>query len=164
MRSALRAATGIGALGVALLAAPIPAHADGEYLRVTPSTVQAGFPIEIEGFCGNNVDQAAVKSDAFGVVTITSVLDPRTHRHLHRGTATIPTNKSPMAYPVTMTCPSNQTATTTLHVVNFNVPPKGPMTGGGGVAGNSLLTNAFTLAGIGGLALGSLLLLWRRRA
>ena len=164
MRSVLRVVAGIGALSVAILAAPVPAQADGEYLKVTPSTIQAGFQIEIEGFCGDNVNPATVKSDAFGVVTITPVPDSKNpNRFIHRGTATIPTDKAPKAYPVTMTCPSQQSATTTLHVVNYSVPSHGPKTGGGALAENSLPTNGFTLAGVGAITLGSLLLLWRRR-
>lgn len=164
MRSVLRAATGAGALGVAILAAPGTARADGEYLRVTPSTIQAGFQIEIEGFCGDNVNPATVRSEAFGVVTITPTPDQRNpNRFLHRGTATIPTDKTPRAYPVTMTCPSQQSATTILHVVNFNVPAHGPRTGGGALADDTLPTNGFTLAGVGAMVLGSLLLLLRRR-
>ena len=164
MRSVLKAAAGAGVLSVAILAAPVAAWADGEYLRVTPSTIQAGFQIEIEGFCGDNVNPATVKSDAFGVVTITPTPDQKNpNRFLHRGTATIPTDKAPKAYPVTMTCPSQQSATTTLHVVNYNVPSHGPKTGGGALASNSLPTNGFTLAGLGAIAFGSVLLLWRRR-
>lgn len=164
MRSVLKVVAGVGALSVAILAAPAAARADGEYLRVTPSTIQAGFQIEIEGFCGDNINPATVKSDAFGVVTITPAPDPNNpNRFLHRGTATIPTDKAPKAYSVVMTCPSNQAASTTLHVVNYSVPSQGPKTGGGALAGNTLPTNGFTFAGVGAIALGALLLLLRRR-
>jgi len=164
MRSVLRVAAGAGALSVAILAAPDPARADGEFLRVTPSTIQAGFQVEIEGFCGDNVNPATVRSDAFGVVTITPTPDQRNpNRFLHRGTATIPTDKAPKAYAVTMTCPSQQAAVTTLHVVNFNVPAHGPRTGGGALASNTLPTNGFILTGAGAMVVGSLLLLLRRR-
>lgn len=164
MRSVLRAAAGVGALSMVIVAAPTAARADGEYLKVTPSTIQAGFQVELEGFCGDNVNPATIKSDAFGVVTITPMSDGKTpSRFLDRGTATIPTDKAPRAYPVTMTCPSNQTATTTLNVVNFNVPSHGPKTGGGALASKSLPTNGFTLGGVGAIALGSVLLLLRRR-
>jgi LPXTG-motif cell wall-anchored protein len=163
MRSALRATAGVAALGAAIFITPIPAHADGEYLRITPSTVQAGFQIEIEGYCGDNVNPATVKSDAFGTVTISPTPDQRTGKFLHRGTATVPTDKPAKAYPVAMTCPSQQSATTTLHVVNFNVPSRGPMTGGGFLANKPLGANGYTLAGVAALALGSLLLFVKRR-
>jgi len=163
MRSALRAAVGGAALGAVILAAPTPVHADGEYLRITPSTVQPGFPVEIEGYCGDNVNPATVMSDAFGTVTIAPTPDQRTGKFLHRGTATVPTDKPPEDYPVAMTCASQQSASTTLHVVNPNVPPRGPHTGGGYLANKPLSTNGFTLAGVGALALGSLLLFVKRR-
>lgn len=161
MRSVLRAGFMLGA--AALFAAPTAAYADGEYLRVTPSTIQAGFQVEIEGYCGDNVNPATVKSDAFGVVTITPTQDSRTGKFIHRGTATVPHDTKPKAYPVTMSCPSQQSATTTLHVVNYSVPSRGPKTGGGALATKSMATNGFTLAGVGAIALGSLLLLVRRR-
>ncbi len=48
-------------------------------------------------------------------------------------------------------------------MVNFNVPSPGPRTGGGFLASKALPTNGFTLAGVGAMAVGSLLLLLRRR-
>lgn len=156
MRSVLRATIGVAALATVLFAAPIPARADGEYLRVTPSTIQAGFQVEIEAFCGDNVNPATVKSDAFGVVTITPREDPRTGKFIHRGTATIPAGKRPGAYPVRLTCPSNQTATTTLHVVNFDPPTKGPKTGGGALAARSFGDKGdLTMVGVGSAAVGA---------
>lgn len=167
MRSVRRAGSALGATALfvmfVIFATPTVARADGEYLKVTPSTIQAGFQVEIEGFCGDNVNPAFVKSDAFGVVTITPTQDSRAGRFIHRGTATVPRDKMPRAYPVSMTCPSQVSATTTLHVVNNTVPPKGPMTGGGALATKSMAANAFTFAGVGAIVLGSLVLLVRRR-
>lgn len=166
MRSVLRVAAWIAGFAAAMLAAPIPAHADGEYIRVTPSTIQAGYQVEIEAFCGDNVNPATVKSDAFGVVTITPRPDPKNPgKFLHRGTATIPPDKKPRAYPVTMTCPSNQSATTTLHVVNYSAPSQGPKTGGGYLASKRVDGGDLTLIGAGAAALaaGALLFLVSRR-
>ncbi|WP_117208469.1 hypothetical protein [Allorhizocola rhizosphaerae] len=148
---------------LAVIAAPSAAHADGEYIRITPSTIQAGFQIEIEAFCGDNVNPATVKSEAFGVVTITPQQDPRSGKFVHRGTATIPQDKHARAYPVTMTCPSNQSATTTLHVVNFNVPSRGPRTGGGALASDNGGHSGLIVAGAGSLAAGAFLLVLARR-
>ncbi len=149
--------------GALVVMTPAPAHADGEYIKITPSTIQAGFQVEIVAWCGDNVNPATVKSDAFGVVTITPQPDPRdSGKYLHRGTATIPQDKQPRAYSVTMTCPSNQTATTTLHVVNYNLPSRGPRTGGGALANDG---NA-TMIGLGSAAAGAgavLFMLARRR-
>jgi hypothetical protein len=63
----------LGLAALAALAVPGVARADGEFLRVTPSTIQAGFQIEIKAFCGDTVNPATVSSEAFGVVTITPV-------------------------------------------------------------------------------------------
>lgn len=153
MRSVLRAT--VLAIGVAVVAAPIPAYADGEYLRVTPSTIQAGFQVEIDAFCGDTVNPARVESEAFGVVTITPQTDSRTGKVTHRGTATIPNDKKAKAYPVKLSCPSNQTATTTLHVVGFNLRSRGPHTGGGALAnsngGNMMIGVGSAVAGAGAL-------------
>lgn len=159
----MRSVLAVAAAAVAVFAVPAPARADGEYLRVTPSTIQAGYQVEIEGYCGDNVNPATVKSDAFGVVTITPRQDAN-GKFVHRGTATVPGNTAPKAYPVTMTCPSQQAATTTLHVVNYNVPSKGPKTGGGGTASNSPLGgNGLTVLGAGAVIAGAGLFLLRRR-
>jgi hypothetical protein len=163
MRSVLRA-TAL-ALGVAAaIAAPTAAHADGEFLRVTPSTIEAGFQVEIEAFCGDAVNPATVSSDAFGVVTITPQRDPRTDKVLDRGQATVPPGTKAGAYKVLLKCPSQQTATTTLHVVNTTpFRSLGPHTGGGGMATNN---HSGLMIGAGSAAVGAgalLLLLARRR-
>jgi hypothetical protein len=176
MRYGPRAIVGAAALGAALLAAPIPARADGEYLKITPNTIRAGFHVDIEGFCGGDkVNAATVKSDAFGVVTITPRQSPRTGLFLHRGTATVPADKKSKTYRVVMTCPNGRSATATLHVVNFNIPARGPKTGGGALAEKSaqepartpaqklLGDNGLALAGVGSVALGSLLLVRQRK-
>lgn len=162
MRSVLRAFAVVA--GAAVLAAPVPAYADGEYLRVTPSTIQAGFQVEIEAFCGDNVNPATVSSDAFGVVTVTPTPDNK-GKYMHRGRATIPSNINPGGYRVRLVCPSQQTATTTLNVVNTNQRSRGPKTGGGYLAAaNKRDTDTMIGAGavvtVGG---GLLLLLARRR-
>lgn len=164
MRSVLRAASlGVGLLIFALIAGPSTAWADGEFLRITPSTIQAGFQVEIEANCGDTVNPATVSSDAFGVVTITPVRDPRTGQVLDRGTATIPPGTKAASYKVLLKCPSQQTATTTLHVVNTAPMSHGPHTGGGGLAHND---NSGLMIGAGSAAVGAgafLLILVRRR-
>jgi hypothetical protein len=163
MRSVLRA-TAAAAIGAAVLAAPVPAFADGEYLRITPSTIQAGFQVEIEAYCGDNVNPATVTSDAFGVVTITPQTNTTNGKTTHRGTATIPTDKKAQAYRVRLTCPSQQTATTTLNVVNYNLPSTGPKTGGGALAAASKQTTSMLIgAGATAAGAGALLLFVARR-
>lgn len=161
MRSVLRGT--VLALGVAgAMAVPAAAYADGEYLRVTPSTIQAGFQIEIEAYCGDNVNPATVSSDAFGVVTITPQTNTVNGKVTHRGTATIPSDTKPSAYRVTLKCPSQQAAATTLHVVNYNLHSKGPKTGGGGLATND---NGGMMVGLGStiVAAGAVLFVLARR-
>ncbi|WP_040390775.1 LPXTG cell wall anchor domain-containing protein [Catelliglobosispora koreensis] len=163
MRSVLRAFA-VTAGAAALLAAPVPAYADGEYLRITPSTIQAGYQVEIEANCGDNVNPATVSSDAFGVVTITPTPD-RNGKYLHRGRATVPGNTAAGAYKVRLTCPSQQTATTTLNVVNNDFKSRGPKTGGGYLAsGGTGTTNMMIGAGgVIALAGGLMLFVARRR-
>jgi len=161
MRSVLRATALACFLGVA--GAPSAAWADGEFLRITPSTIQAGFQVEIEANCGDAVNPATVSSDAFGVVTITPQRDPRTNQVLDRGQATIPPGTKAGSYKVLLKCPSQQTATTTLHVVNTNpIRSLGPHTGGGYLAHND---NSGLMIGAGSAAVaaGALLFVLSRR-
>lgn len=166
MRFALRAMLVTATLFIAYLSAPVPAYADGEYIRVTPSTIQAGYQVHIDAFCSDNVNPATVESDAFGVVTIPPVPDPEVAgRYLHRGTVTIPPDKPNRTYHVTITCPSQQRATTSLHVVNNAPSSKGPNTGGGYLAGNKVKDGTLTMiwAGAAALALGAMLFAISRR-
>jgi hypothetical protein len=156
MRSALRAAAGAVALALAALTAPSPAHAEAVFVEVNPSTIQAGFQVAIRAGCGDALNSATVHSEAFGTVTVEPV-----NVHLIAA-ATVPEDKRADSYPVKLTCPSRQTATTTLWVVNHDSPRNGPNTGGGALAGDG----GATLIGAGATAtaLGvGVLLLSRRR-
>ncbi|GIH09290.1 hypothetical protein Rhe02_73570 [Rhizocola hellebori] len=163
MRSVLRAT--VLALGLAgAVAVPAAARADGEYLRITPSTIQAGFQVEIDAYCGDTVNPVTVSSDAFGVVTITPRQDPQTNKYYIRGTATVPSNTKAGAYKVTLKCPSQQGAVTTLNVVNYAVQSHGPHTGGGFLATSS--TSGTPMIGAGAAVAGAGVLLFfvaRRR-
>jgi hypothetical protein len=148
-------AVGAAALAVAALAAPAPAHAEGVFVEVNPSTIQAGFQVAIRASCGDVLNNATVHSEAFGTVTV----EPA-NSHLVAA-ATVPEDKRPGGYNVKLTCPSRQTATTTLWVVNHESPQQGPNTGGGALA-----DNGSTMIGAGAAAVGlgvGLLLLMRRR-
>jgi len=162
MRSVLRAT--VIALGLAAaLAVPAVAHADGEYLRITPSTIQAGFQVEIEAYCGDNVNPATVSSDAFGVVTVNPQTNTQTGKVTHRGTATIPPGTKAAAYKVNLKCPSQQSASTTLHVVNYVVQSHGPHTGGGFLAASGTSGTPMIGAGAAVAAGGALLFFMARR-
>src|SRR5512138_3617093 len=99
MRSALHAtalAMGVGAA----FTVPSAVWADGEFVRLTPSTIQSGFQVLIEAGCGDTGDPATVTSDAFGFVTLKAQRDPSTGEVLHRGTVTIPRSTKAGSYQV----------------------------------------------------------------
>ncbi|MEV4411944.1 hypothetical protein [Catellatospora sp. NPDC049609] len=154
MRSALRVAAGATALVVAALTAPSPAHAESVFVEVNPSTIQAGFQVAIRASCGDALNNAKVHSDAFGEVTVEPV-----NSYLIAA-ASVPEDKKAGGYNVKLTCPSRQTATTTLWVVNHDSPHHGPNTGGGALADDG---STMIGAGAAAVALGVGLLLFRRR-
>jgi hypothetical protein len=158
----LSAALALGFPGA--LATPGAAQADSEFVRVTPSTIQAGFQVEIEAFCDDTVNPATVSSAAFGTVTITPSDTDETDRVLDRGSAMVPNGTRPGPYRVMLRCPSQRTATTTLHVVSPGPTiSRGPQTGGGGLAHDNrsrLLIGAGSAAAAAGVVL---LILGRRR-
>ncbi|GHJ45498.1 hypothetical protein Cs7R123_28400 [Catellatospora sp. TT07R-123] len=156
MRSAIRVAASAAALALAGLSAPAPAYAEGVFVEVNPSTIQAGFQVAIRASCGDALNNAKVHSEAFGTVTV----EPANAYLI--AAATVPENKPPRGYSVKLTCPSRQTATTTLWVVGEHSSNHGPNTGGGFLAGD----DGSTLIGAGAAAVGlgaGVALLARRR-
>ncbi|MFB9239523.1 hypothetical protein ACFFWC_28985 [Plantactinospora siamensis] len=150
LRRALRAvATAIALSGALALLTAGPARAgQNASVEVTPSTAEPGTRVNIRADCpdGNN-RQATVQSDAFGRVMV------RPDNGVLTGSATIPGNKPPGDYQVNLTCSNNNTASTTITVVNMSKPSQGPATGGGGTAGGG--TGTLVLAGgIGIVVLG----------
>lgn len=139
------ATTGALILAAAMLlvgASPVRAG-QNTFVEVTPNTAEPGSRVTIRASCddGNN-RQANVQSDAFGRVLL------RPDNGFLTGAATIPGNKAPGQFAVNLTCSNNNTATTTLTVVNMSKPSQGPNTGGGGTAGGGM----GTLVIAGGLA------------
>ncbi|HET6211345.1 MAG TPA: hypothetical protein VFE14_00590 [Micromonosporaceae bacterium] len=166
MRAALLRATTIAAASATVvLAGGIPAHAADLWVEVNPSTIQAGFSISIRASCGDNVNPAKVKSDAFGEQTMLP------NNGFLYATVSVPENKKPKGYTVTLSCPNGSSATTTLFVLGMDQPSKGPHTGGGGLANGAggglaggapvMLAGGLTVLGLG-TALG-LVALRRRR-
>jgi hypothetical protein len=136
-------------------AAPTPAEV---FIEVIPSTVEAGGRISLRASCPSNNESATARSDAFGTAT----LEPQYGFLV--ANVTIAATRDARSYPVQMTCPTEQTATATLHVVRAGQPTQGPATGFGGMAGGGsggLLIGVGLVAIAGGLALGVLSL--RRR-
>jgi hypothetical protein len=145
----------IGAVAALLLAAlatgvaGTPASAaSGVFVRVSPSTVPVGKADGITGSCGEGVNEATVSSDAF---------DTKVTLHPENGvlssTVVVRQTASPQGYTVTLTCPSGDTATTTLWVVADTTPSAGPATGGGGSAqrGGTLVAAGLAVLLCGGV-------------
>lgn len=147
MRKLLRATTA-AASGTAavLVAGPVPAQAAGEWVRVNPTTIQAGNSVTVEASCGFNVNSAKVRSQAFGEQTLL----PSPDRDFLYGVVTVPAQAAPKAYAVTLTCATGGRATTTLWVISMGVPTEGPHTGGGALA-NGVSSGRRPLLLLGGL-------------
>jgi hypothetical protein len=164
-RAGLRAAAGVAALTAAMFVAPLPARAEAVWVRLTPSTIQAGFQITIQASCGDPVNPAVVKSEAFGEVRMQPHGAGSKTPNEMTAAVTVPGNIKPMQYNVRLTCGSNPSlaANTTLWVIGQDTPAKGPATGGGGVADNGTLMIS---GGAAALGLGAVLMVahYRRRA
>lgn len=156
-RAGLRIAAGMAALAVATFAAPLPAQASGVFVEINPSTIQAGFQVAIRASCGDSLNPAKVTSDAFGEVTVQPV------NAFLIAAVTVPGNTKPKQYNVRLTCPSKQTANTTLWIIGQETPTKGPATGGGALADNGTMMIS---GGAAALGLGAVLMVarYRRRA
>lgn len=76
-------------LAAGLVAWPAAASAaDGVFVEVVPSTIQAGFQVGIRASCGDDLNPATVTSGAFGELT----LDPYRGSSLLAGSATVPSS------------------------------------------------------------------------
>lgn len=130
--------------GGMLLATATPAQAADLFVRVTPSTVQAGGQVGIEASCNSNMLPAMVESPAFGTVTVQPQNGTLT------GAAMVPADTPVDSYRVQLTCPDGRTAATRLNVVAATMPSRGPATGFGGAAGEAtegaLLTGGIAAA------------------
>ncbi|GAA1895089.1 hypothetical protein [Asanoa iriomotensis] len=120
-----------------------PGRAEGTWIEVSPSTVQAGEQVEIKASCKERVDEAKAHSKAFGEI----VLVPQ--RGFLVGDATVPRDTRAGEYEVKLTCVKSGKAETTLRVIENSRPSHGPHTGGGGLADNG---GDGTMALAGGLA------------
>lgn len=160
--SVLRGPGVVAALALAgVAAAAAPAQAGGVYVQVTPSSITAGYQLTIKASCGDNTNDAEVRSAAFGAVTV----------HPYNGVltaqVTVPSSQAAGGYDVTLTCRTGSSATTTLWVLNSTsssggstgetyYPSKyGPHTGGGflAVGGQDTSTAARLWLAAGGAAL-----------
>lgn len=140
----------VAARGLPMAARGLPVAARGTevFVKVTPSTVQAGDQLSIQASCGTNDRAASVRSDAFGQVSV------RPDNGLLTGTATVPAGKAPDTYDLVLSCPNQTTANTTLTVVNMSKATRGPATGAGGTARGTLSPLLLT-GGLGVVAAGA---------
>lgn len=118
------------ALALSPAASAQAAAQDGIYVSVNPSTIQAGYQVEITASCGDNLNPARVSSGAFGEVTLNA--DQR--MLLLYGSATVPADTRADEYRVNLRCANGSTATAQLFVLGSTRPTRGPSTGGGGTA------------------------------
>ena len=103
--------------------------AEGTWIEVSPSTVQAGEQVAIKASCKDRVDEAKARSKVFGEV----VLVPQWGFLV--GDATVPADTRAGDYEVKLTCVKSGNAETKLKVIAKSRPSHGPHTGGGGLAG-----------------------------
>lgn len=138
-------------------AEPVPADPSGEtppadviFVEVTPSTVERGYLVGIRASCRDNSIPATVESDAFGAVQM------QPQRGLLTASPMVKERALPGNYRVKLECPTGQTASTMLQVVDgvpggrvpatrepvidepAGRPSRGPATGFGGTAGRGL--------------------------
>lgn len=132
------------------------------FVEVNPSTIQAGFQVGIRASCGEDLNPASVKSQAFGELTLT----PQQGTRLMTGQATVPSTTRAGEYKVDLRCANGASATAELYVLDMAQPTRGPKTGGGGTAGAGLGPAAPVLiagAGAAALGVGAVLLAGLRR-
>ncbi|GAB3141444.1 hypothetical protein GCM10027290_14180 [Micromonospora sonneratiae] len=143
-----------------VLLGAVPARAADIFVEVTPSTVEAGRPVDIRASCRSNNQPATVESPAFGSVTV----QPRAGFLIT--TARVPRDTNPDGYRVRLSCPDGGTATTRLIVVAGDRPQHGPATGFGGAAGDDF-GGLLVAGGLGstvvGLTIGLVVLRRRNR-
>lgn len=142
---------------VAVLLAPAsPVRAAEVFVDLVPSTVEAGSGVDIRASCPSATDSARVESEAFGAVTA--------HRQdeLLLATATVSAEARARGYPVRLSCPDGQEATTTLYVVRDIRPRLGPATGFGGGADDRGIADGLVVGGLAMVTAG-VILAWRTR-
>lgn len=155
----VRAFLAVSAAAAGVLFFAAPARADGAWIEVNPSSIQAGYRVGIRASCEENLNEATVKSDAFGEIKLLPEYG------FLVGAVTIPTTKKAKTYSAKLTCANGSTATTTITVIGMDRPTKGPATGGGGTASSGSSGGLVMAGGAATIAAGiGLLVLRRRRA
>jgi hypothetical protein len=155
----------VSLLWLTALAACAPASASGATLLiVTPSSIQAGFAIEVRATCGENVNPGFVSSRAFGSITLVP------NHNVLADNVTVPRSTASGTYAVDLRCASGGRSSSQLTVFDGRHPNPnphhGPATGGGEMSSRSGARLAL-LGGLGAILAGAgvmFLAYWRRRA
>lgn len=119
---------------LAAACADASANSAGVWVRVSPTTITAGYQTQIQASCGESANAATVSSPAFGSVTLQPVAGVLSAK------VTVPANTPKGTYDVRLSCPTGSQATTTLTILGTTLhgetPPviPGPGTGGGFLA------------------------------
>ncbi len=122
------------------LAACVPANASGtSVLVLSPSSIRAGFQIEVDATCVDNLNSATVTSTVFGKLTLTP------NHGLLMADVTIPLDTVSGTYTVFLSCASGGNSSAKLTVLNGARPNPnpnpnqnhGPDTGGGEMGSTS---------------------------
>lgn len=166
-RPSLRRALVVLALAFAAPVAGLGAEPAAAAVVVTlnPTTIQAGFSVEIRATCGANKNPAVVRSDAFGSVTLVP------SNGVLRTDVVIPPATKAGVYTVFLSCASGQGDATQLTVVNHGGstthrpnPSVGPQTGGGQMSGTEAMRTFY--GGMAAALIGGIIWIvaaWRRR-
>jgi hypothetical protein len=150
-------------VSVLALAACAPANASGATLLiVSPSSIRAGFQIEVRATCLDNLNSAYVTSRAFDSLTLVP------DHGLLAADVTIPADRASGSYTVSLSCASGGRSTARLTVLNgaYPNPNHGPDTGGGEM-GSMSGAHLVLAGGLGTLVTGLgiwLVMALRRRA
>jgi hypothetical protein len=152
-----RSAAALGIAAMACLVLPAPAYADGAWVEVNPSSIQAGYRVGIRGSCQENLNDTVAKSKAFGEVKMAP------EHGFVVAAVTIPSGTRAGDYEVKLSCANGSTATTTMYVLGMDTPTKGPASGGGGTAGGASTPLVLTGGGLAAVVAGAGLLAMRRR-
>jgi hypothetical protein len=132
------------------LAACVPANASGtSVLILSPSSIRAGFQIEVNATCVDNLNSAVVTSRAFGSITL------QPDHGLLMAEVTIPANTVSGTYTVNLACASGGRSTSQLTVLNgaHPNPHHGPDTGGGEM-GSMTAAHLALAGGLGTIVVG----------
>jgi hypothetical protein len=137
-------------VSILALAACVPANASGTTVLVlNPSSIRAGFQVQIEATCLDNLNSATVSSVVFGTITLLP-------NHGVLATAvTIPADTVSGTFTVSLSCASGGRSSAKLTVLNGKHPNPhhGPNTGGGEM-GSTAPAHLALLGGLGTLVVG----------